>query len=264
MLLYSSMAHSTMNRLYQKLLTYAEEDERIIGVILGGSRGKGMINEFSDYDLNFIVDEADLNKFEHKIKKFDSIGDIGVQSIQDFRCYANWNTDFSWDRYNFTHLKAPVDKTGEIQRLIDEKGVVPEEVYESHIRANLDYYINSIYRSVKCTRSGDILGARLEASRGISGYLSVLFGVHNRRLLPYYKYLKWELQRDPLTKLEKAGISGEELLAITDQIMKDGDLKAQHKLFIAIENLVRKEGFGSTLDEWGDNLEFIKNYAFKL
>ena len=40
-----------------------------------------------------------------------------------------------WDRYSYAHVSALIDKRdGEIQRLIDEKGKIPEEQREPLIR----------------------------------------------------------------------------------------------------------------------------------
>src|SRR3989339_802843 len=114
--------------LYKKILSEAQKDENIIGFWLDGSRGKGMITANSDYDCKMVVKDGLEKDYKEKYKTEHSVGvDVDVMSLSEFREYAEWGSETAWDRYNFTRLKALVDKTGEIQKLIDAKGVVPPE-----------------------------------------------------------------------------------------------------------------------------------------
>lgn len=248
------------DQMYDKLVNLVKKDDRVLGMILGGSRGKGLINQFSDYDIKIIVtDESEVH--EQIFKDFSVLGDLGFSSIEKFRDHALWDSREAWDRYNYSFLKATVDKTGEIQRLIDSKGKIPEEHYESHIKHNFHFYVNSIYRSMKCHRAGDILACKLEASRGISGMLSVIFAVHDHRLLPYYKYLHWEIKHYPLYKMEELGMSGENLLEILDGMLVDGNISGQQRIFEIVQKLMLGEGLGDEILGWDqENIDIIRTH----
>jgi hypothetical protein len=45
------------------------------------------------------------------------------------------------------------------------------------LRAALDAFINSVYRALKCTRKGNSLCARLEASEAVQHALAVIYAL---------------------------------------------------------------------------------------
>jgi len=61
----------------------------------------------------------------------------------------------------------------------------------------LDAYVNSTYRSLKAERLGEVLGARLDAADAASHLLDALFALRGR-VRPWSKYLRWELEVEPL------------------------------------------------------------------
>ncbi len=124
-----------------------------------------------------------------------------------------------------------INKNGRIQRLVDEKGGLPAEEVRDHVSRNLEGYLNSVWRSLKCVRDEDVIGARLEASRSIHFLQEVLFGIEGR-IAPYYKYLDWELARYPLERLE---MQGEEIVVCLMRILDDADVKTQQRLLQATE-----------------------------
>jgi len=83
----------------------------VVGLFLGGSRGKGAdVRPDSDYDVRLVVTqpvtELDGPRGRHV--------DVGVMTLDRFR------GDYpDWDRYTLTRTQAIIDKTGEIQRVID-------------------------------------------------------------------------------------------------------------------------------------------------
>ena len=42
-----------------------------------------------------------------------------------------------WDRYNFAHNKPVIDKTGELTKIMEEKGTLPETAKLSVIKDSL-------------------------------------------------------------------------------------------------------------------------------
>jgi len=87
--------------------------------------------------------------------------------------------------------------------------------------------------------------------------LNVIFAIHNGRLRPYYKYLKWELKTFSLTKLP---IDAEEIIRILMKILDSADLKTQQQLLRITEEFLRKEGFGKVFESWGDDFPWMKTF----
>ena len=177
--------------------------------------------------------------------------------MSEFKIHADIGTEFEWDRPSFTYVKAIIDKNKEIQKMIDNKSKIPKENLKKYVSGFLEGYINYIYRSLKCFRDKNIVGARLEASRSINYFLIVIFGLE-ARLTPYYKYLEWELKEHPLNKFK---MNSKEIISSLMKILESGDIKTQQKLFIEVEKVSRKEGYSKVFDGWEkDQIEFIKTF----
>ena len=134
---------------FEQILEKAKNDDRIIGLILTGGRGKGMFTENSDYDIAIITTDESVSNVKAEYKGKQNIIDIGVLPIAGFRIYAAVGTAEDWDRYTYAHIKARIDKTGEIQKIIDEKGILPKDQMLKVAKNALGGYLNSLYRSIK-------------------------------------------------------------------------------------------------------------------
>jgi len=75
---------------YNELLEKAKNDDRIIGFILTGSRGKNMVTEYSDYDIALIATDEGFGNADKEYKKYKKTEeiDIGVKSLSDFKNHA--------------------------------------------------------------------------------------------------------------------------------------------------------------------------------
>lgn len=247
---------------YNQFVEEAKKDSNIIGFFLSGSRGKGLETKYSDYDIVIIVKDKVANIYKRKYKK-KAKPPFGftVYSLSEFRKYAEIGTLEEWDRPSYTHVKAIIDKTGEIQKLINEKGRLPKKIIKKYCSGYLDGYINYVYRSLKCFRDGNTVGARLEAAKSIEYFMKIIFGIEGR-VVPFYKYLEWELKNYPLKKFP---MKPEVLIKSILKILETGDIKTQQKLFKIIEKVFRKEGYGYVFDSWeSDSIKFIKSFKNKL
>lgn len=244
-------------KLYNQILEEAKEDQNVIGFFLGGSRGKGFQNEESDYDIKIIVkDEAAEYRTKYSIFNNPDI-DLMIWSLAEFRNYAEWGSEFAWDRYDFARVKAIIDKTGEIQPLIDSKGVIPEKEWKQFTSNRIDDYINGVFRSIKCIRNHNFIGAHLESASSVPNLLIVIFALHKRLLAPFFGYLPKELQVAPLEKLP---IGSEELLAKISLILEKFDLQAQQELLKMVEQLARREGFNNVFDGWKGKDKWVMDF----
>ncbi|MEZ5425914.1 MAG: nucleotidyltransferase domain-containing protein [Pyrinomonadaceae bacterium] len=251
-----------MNQTYQKLLDFAETDENVLGFVLVGSRGKGLVGEHSDYDCVLIVRDDFSEHFISLMSKLPPSFEVVVFTIDEFEKHADWNSKTVWDRYNWTHLRAQIDKTGgKIQSMIDEKGKIPSAELERFIKGKADHYINQVYRSIKCFRDNNLVGHHFEAVDSIQPLFDVLFAVHNGRLRPYFKYLEWELKENSLNKFP---VPADDLLNAIRKIFADGCYQSQQKLFIELEKLLRAEGYGEVFDSWGDKLTPVRHKPSKM
>ena len=249
------------DQIYQEIVSSAEADPNVLGFVLGGSRGKGFATEHSDYDCAMVVRDEAFELYLARMRGLPPSLDVGVYTLQQFAEHAAWGGASAWDRYNWAHLRAQVDKTGgEIQTLIDEKGKIPADVVCEFIGSELDRYINQVYRSIKCLRDGNEIGYRFEAADSVRPLLDVIFAVHDRRLRPYYKYLEWELTEFPLHKFPWAA---GELLEMLRAILATGSYQAQQQIFREVERVLRGEGCGEVFDGWGGEL-WVRDYPAKV
>ena len=238
---------------YAELRTLARRDPNVVGLFLGGSRGKGVAAELSDYDVYLIV-ERRIGEYRRRFPfRHGDDPEVIVLSLAEFRRHAAVGSKLEWNRYNFAHVRAELDKTGEIQQLLDEKGSLPHEAARDIAAQALDAYINHYYRSSKNFRDGNEPAARLDAAESVPYFLVTLFALYDR-VRPYNRYLRWELEQHPLPGGEW---SASRLLPLLDAVLA-GDLSAQRLLFRDVERLARERGHGDVVDGWGADLTLLR------
>ena len=205
-----------MSQTFDQLRALAKDDPNILAFWLGGSRGKGFATVHSDHDCLMIVADAALADYRDRFQQVSQSDlDCVVMTLDQFRAYGEWGGPDAWDRYSFAHAQVELDKTGQVQALMDAKARVPPEARTGFIDASLDHYINQVYRSLKNARDGRPIAARLEAAEQIPPLLAALFALHDGRLRPFHKYLEWELETYPLEQLPwPPDVFLEKLLAI--------------------------------------------------
>lgn len=231
---------------FEQILERAKKDDRIVGLILTGGRGKGTFTENSDYDIAIITTEESVSDVKEEYKGKQNIIDIGVLPISGFRIYATVGTAEDWDRYTYAHIKAQIDKTGEIQKIIDEKGILPKDQALKAAKNALGGYLNSLYRSVKNRRDGNIFASHFDACESLPWLLTFLFAVEGR-VRPYNKFLKWELEKYPLKNLP---ISAKDFLGKIESVIKSGDIEIQKEFHKIAEEIAVKNDCSDVIDDW--------------
>lgn len=232
-------------------------DKNIIGFFLSGSRGKGFENESSDYDAGMVVKDDVAKKYKKKFDfPFDSI-DLPVYGLAEFKNYAKWGSPEALsERYDFSHCKILIDRTGEIEDLIRDKGNIPSDVQYDFVYHALDGYVNAVFRSVKAWKNQNPDGALFESASSVPFFLDSLFGAYSR-LRPYNAYLKIELEKYPLEGLPW---EPKELVQTLVFILKTGNLKVQQKLLLESEKFFRDKGFGKVFDAWEGKDKWAMSY----
>jgi hypothetical protein len=240
---------------YEALAAQAREDANILAFWLGGSRGKGFGTAHSDHDVMLVVADAAADAYRARFARLCQ-GDIDcvVMTMAQLRAAADWDGPERWDRYSYAHVSVDLDKTGEVQAIIDAKACVPAHARVGFIDASLDHYLNQLYRSLKCWRDGRPTAARLEAAEQIPPLLDALFALDGGRLRPFHKYLEWELSTRPLAD---PPWPSEVFLARLLAILETGDSDLQRDTFRALEPRFRAAGHGAVMDAWGVALPFM-------
>jgi hypothetical protein len=249
---------------FHRLLRDAQDDPQIIGLVLTGSRGKGFGSDASDFDVILVVHPEALQAYRMKFSDDQSWEgfDWWVTSLSELEpVAATWGEPVAWEilcneRYSFANVSVPLDKTGQVQRLVEEKGGIPDERRLPIVVTALDAYINSLYRSLKCLRNGNGLGARLEAADAIGHALTVIFALEGRHR-PYYGYLARELEAHPLATFP---LLADDLLAMLETILESADAGTQQRLLGIIDALGRQAGCGDVFDEWQDDYVWMQTY----
>lgn len=213
---------------FEEVVEQARADDRVVGLFLGGSRGKGAnVRPDSDYDVRVVGDA------EHLETPRGAHVEVAAMPLERFRDYPEW------DRYTLAHTRAVVDKTGEIQLVIDEKGRLSEAEAAERAPLALDGYMNSLYRGLKRPEG---IGGRLHQSESVGYLLTCLFALEGR-VRPFYDYLEWELANYPLLGWDDLpeAIEGE-----------------QRALFRRVEAHVRERGLDDVVDSWEPDLAFMR------
>ena len=219
----------------------ARDDENVLGVIVGGSRGKGAhVTAESDWDVYVVVRERPPSwRFERgaRIEPF-------LVTVDALRAMPKWN------RYTFAYVRPVLDKTdGEIARIVAELGRRdPATASEP-----LDAYANSCYRSLTNARLGLDVESRLDAAESVPWLLDFLFAAHGR-VRPYNKWLRWELREHPLGE----PWSEEAFVPRLSLIVATGDVGEQRTLFRTVEAFAREQRFGEVIDGWEPDLAFLR------
>lgn len=236
---------------FEDMLAHARGDERIVGVVLGGSRGKGFEVEGSDWDVYLIVtDEGPSEGIDAALARLPPEIEIcAVLTMSAFADYATPDRPEEWDRYNFAHVQPVFDRTsGELARQCAAKEWLPPDVAAVRAAAQLDAYINSTYRAVKNARNGQRDAAALDAAESVSHLLDFAFTAE-RRVRPYNKYLAWELGIHPLQHPWWSHGSSDPLSVLLS--ITRVDVQASAQTFTSVEQAARRAGFSAVLDAWG-------------
>jgi hypothetical protein len=238
---------------FESLLAEAEADEDVVGVVLGGSRGKGdLATDLSDYDVYVILrDDAAYERWaaRHPLRHGDPV-EVITTTLDRFREHALPGSPTAWNAYTFAHVDPVLDRGGIAELVAAKNRVEPTSAGEP-----LDDYINCYYRSLKNARDGRPLAARLDAAESVPAFLEFLFAAFGR-VRPYNKWLRWELENHPL----EPPWTAVELLPRLERIL-DGDLGEQPCLFLDAERLARARGLGDVVDGWEPDVPWLRGEA---
>lgn len=230
---------------YEAYLQKAKSDDRIIGIILAGGRGKRAFSENSDYDVILVTTDEGFESVKKDYPKTEYIDSL-PHAISEFREHAKTGTRTQYDKYTFTHNTAIVDKTGEIQKLVDEKGTLESDKVQKIAHDALGGYLNLLHRSLKNLRDGNVLAGHLDATETIPRILTFIFAIE-KRVRPFNKFLVWELENHPLTKFP---INSSEFIEKIKVIAQNADFETQKEMLEIMRKLAIENGHTDEIDDW--------------
>jgi hypothetical protein len=242
---------------FARLLAVAHTDPRVVGLVLGGSRGKdaSYVTERSDYDAYVIVSDASaLDDYAERFptRHGDPVEAIFV-ALDTFRRHALPGSGTEWNAYTFAHVTPLLDKLdGEIGEIVVEKSRRDPE----SAAVPLDGYINMYYRAAKNQRDGLTREAHFDAAESVAWFLEFLFPACGR-VRPYNKWLQWELANHPLPDPWSAGETERRLEAI----LCTGDVAEQQSLFRDVHTFARELGFADVIDSWEPDVDWLRGQA---
>ncbi len=237
--------------LLRSLLADLETDPNVVGVVLTGSRARtGMATARSDIDVYVVLAAADPSRRTTRSPEID----LPVCTLDELRVIPGPADEGWWDRYSFTHSRVLLDRAaGEVDRLVNAWGTLSGPESKLVLETYLDGYLNFVYRSLKSERDGRGFESRLDANESLVWGLPLVFAFE-RRVRPYNKYLRWELEHHPLDRREwQADVLVPQLGAILDS----GDPSAQRALVQSVETAAREVGLGGIVDGWGAELAVL-------
>ncbi|MEI7480299.1 MAG: hypothetical protein WCJ59_01605 [bacterium] len=236
---------SKVKTAYEEYLDMIKKDDRIIGAFLSGGRGKGVSAPESDYDVMLITNATDFQPVIKDYPKTEYIDSL-VHAISDFRDWAKVGTKTQYDKYSFTHVKVLFDKTGDIQKMVNEKGILTKDEAYKIGKDSLNSYLNKLHRSLKNLRDKNILAGHLDAVETIPSILTFIFAIEER-VRPFNKFLTWELENFPLTKLT---VSSKYLLDKIQIILQNGDLRTQKEVLEIVKKLAIENEYIEDIKGW--------------
>jgi hypothetical protein len=242
---------------YPEFVEAARSDDRVVGLVLTGSRGRALfVRPDSDWDVRLVVRDDDLAACE---ERFDtprgSEVEVAVFSVSGFEQAGSRGSPNEWDRYSYAHAEVVLDKLdGGIAKLVAEKSVLPAKAASELAASALDAYVNACYRSLRNHRSGLATEAHLDAAESISPFLTTLFAMHER-VRPFNKFLRWELEAFPLGD---ARWNAESLLPRLEAIVATGAVEEQQSLFRDAERFAHERRLGHVVDGWEPDLAFLR------
>lgn len=246
---------------FESLVDKAKQDKDILGLFYGGSRGKGFEDDASDWDLRYVVQDgtkqnysADIENTHFEPSEFEDM-EFQVFEYSVFKEHALNGTKV-WDRYSFAHVTALIDKTGDIQYLIDKKWRLSEDEMQLLIPKYMDSYVHALYRSVKAVKREDVIGSGMQASMSVFHLVQALFA-SQMRVAPYHDYISKELMTYPLEGLP---VTGKDLVSLLEAVVRKSSIESQQRLARVVEAYVKERNLYA-YERWQDKYDWLMSVA---
>lgn len=241
---------------YRELLERVGGDPAVVGVVSFGSRAaETFVTADSDVDAFVIVDGPEPLSYPYATNHGDAV-EVWPITLEKFRTHALPGSPEAWNRPAFLTARVDFDRLdGEIGRIVERKRRLDPEEATALVATALDGYINSLYRSLRNLEGGRTLEGRLDGLESIGPLLTTAFALEGR-VRPFNKWLRFDLEAEPLVLPDLAG-----LLDHVDRIAADPTTSNQRQAFRAIERAARAAGHGAVVDSWEPDVAWLRDSA---
>jgi predicted nucleotidyltransferase len=220
-------------------------DPDVIGILVTGSRALGFVTAESDYDVIFIVSDETEARYEREQREPQRGGAIDPPiDTTDMQWHECPRTLRSYNTFGADVCRVIYDRTGELTVLAEELERMPEEQAREKAASAYDGYLNSMFRSLKCWRRGDELGARLNATQSVETLLDTLFALE-RLWRPFESRVYLHLE-----KLKEQGWQEGELRRNLLNLLTTSDPRRQQEFARRVIALMAERGHGHVYDSW--------------
>jgi hypothetical protein len=239
------------------LLATAWDDPDTIGVTLTGSRGAGIGDAESDYDLVWVLSDAAYDRRKERADSLDFFACTEGRRTVDghYSCPRELHrlaANPGWWTAGYVSSRMLLDKSGEVTHALHAIATMPKETAHAQVETAYDGYLNGFYRSMKAARCGNELGARLQAAESLTYLARTLFSL-DRRWPPYYDRLLHQLDT-----LGGQGWAPGELRERFLGILRTADPEQQAALEIKVAALLATRGFAHVLEAWDGEIERVR------
>jgi hypothetical protein len=232
-------------------------DPDVVGILVTGSRGVGAVTAESDYDVIFVVSDETADRYTRENREpprgqtLDPATDTSdIQWHECPRTLREYNT-FGVDRCQVVY-----DRTGELTALAEELSQMPERRARETVDKAYDAYLNLVYRSLKCWRRGDELGARILAAQSVDALMQTLFALE-RGWAPFPSRLYLHLD-----KLSGQGWQPGELRALLLDLLRTGDPGRQQVYTRRVIALLAERGYTRPDEVWNAKVDRALAWEF--
>lgn len=241
------------------VLDEARASPDTLGLLLTGSRGSGQADALSDYDFTWVLTDLAL---QMRVERGDPIDT--ARAIDDRTVEISYVSPAilrqladrpSWRNPDYATAVLLLDRTGELPLLVQAVVSIPPGRADHDAAGWYDAYLNGYYRSVKASRRGNELGARLQAAESVAHLVKALFALV-RRVAPHHDRLVGQI--GAVEHLAWApGTLAHRLLAIVET----ADPRLQQQLEYEVAAVMRALGHGGVRDAWGGKLDRVYDPA---
>lgn len=246
------------------LVVEASTNSDTVGLVLTGSRSVGRADADSDYDVLWVLTEAE---FERRVESGARLSAkqqrwLGANVDVLFTCVRRLALPIepAWQTFMYASGRVLVDKTGDIDSALRALATIPEAQARADIAGWFDAYLNAFYRSLKAWRRDDELAGRLSAVDAVQHLIRLLFSLE-RRWPPYPDYLSVLLPT-----LSPNDWPPEYLQRTMIELVRTGAPALQQQLEMRVEHLLRQRGFEAEVDRclagWGGEIKRVRQLVF--
>ncbi len=232
-------------------------DPDVLGILVTGSRAVGAVTAESDYDVIFVVSDETMDRYARENREpprgrtlDPTIDTADIQWHECPRTLREYNT------FGVDLCRVVYDRTGELTALAEELSQMPEQQARETVARSYEAYLNLVFRSLKCWRRGDELGARLLAAQSVDALMQTLFALE-RAWAPLSSRLYLHLDQ-----LTGQGWQPGELRAILLDLLTTSDPRRQQEYARRVDTLMAARGYTRPDDAWNAKVDRALTWDF--